>query len=163
MACYDIVNKDENTPEFNRRNFLKNTSLATLMAMVGGVELHGEDAPKATPAAGTILTEIPIGPTVKYGVIGLGGWGREVLKSLALLPNAPVVAICDNYHSSLRRAGEADAPKAEKFEDYKALLASKEVEAVVIATPTPAHPSNPPASSCLENCLAIAEGLLPPP
>jgi predicted dehydrogenase len=134
------VNKNENVPEFNRRNFLKNTSLATVMAMMGGVELRAEDAPKPAASNEPPLTKIPVGPTVKYGVIGLGARGREILKELALLPNAPVVAICDNYPASLRRAGDSDAPKAERFDDYQKLLASKEVQAVVIATPTPNHP-----------------------
>jgi predicted dehydrogenase len=133
------VNKDENLPEFNRRNFLKNTSLATVMALMGGVELRAGDASKPAVSTETLLTEIPIGPTVKYGVIGLGAWGREILQNLALLPNAPVAAICDNYPPSLNRAGKNDAPKAERFDDYQKLLASKEVQAVVIATPTPDH------------------------
>lgn len=132
------MNKNENGPEFNRRNFLKHTSLATVMAMMGGVELRAADAPSAASTE-TPLTKIPIGPTVKFGVIGLGARGREVLKDLALLPNAPITAICDDYPPSLRRAGTNDAPKAERFGDYKELLASKEVQAVVIATPTPAH------------------------
>jgi predicted dehydrogenase len=133
------VNKNENGPEFNRRNFLKNTSLATAMAMMGGVELRAGDAPKPAASAEPPLTKIPIGPTVKYGVIGLGAQGREILKNLALLPNAPVAAICDSYPPALRRAGDNDAPKAERFDDYQKLLASKEVQAVVIATPTPDH------------------------
>jgi predicted dehydrogenase len=133
------VNKNDNVPEVNRRSFLKNTSLATLMAMMGGVELRAEDAPKSTAPAEPALTPIPPAPKVNFGVIGLGSWGREILNRLALLPNAPVVAICDTYPSSLRRVGNADAPKAERFDDYQKLLASKNVDAVVIATPTPAH------------------------
>jgi predicted dehydrogenase len=133
------VNKNEYLPEFNRRIFLKNTSLATVMAMMGGVELRAGDAPRPAASSEAPLTKIPIGPTVKYGVIGLGARGREVLKDLALLPNAPVAAICDSYPSSLRRAGDNDAPKAKRFDDYQQLLASKEVQAVVIATPTPNH------------------------
>ncbi len=109
------------------------------MAMMGGVELRAGDASKPAASTELPLTKIPIGPTVKYGVIGLGARGREVLKDLALLPNAPVAAICDSYPSSLRRVGDNDAPKAERFDDYQRLLASKEVQAVVIATPTPDH------------------------
>jgi len=109
------------------------------MAMMGGVELCPAETNQASAGGEAPLTKIPIGPTVKYGVIGLGARGREVLKDLALLPNAPVTAICDNYAPSLRRAGNSDAPKAERFDDYQQLLASKEVQAVVIATPTPVH------------------------
>jgi len=132
------VNTNENLPEFNRRNFLKNTSLATVMAMMGGVELRAEDAPKPAASGEQPLTKRPVGPAVKFGVIGLGPWGREILNELALLPNAPVTAICDTRSGAFRRAGET-APKAEKFEDYQKVLASPEVEAVVIAAPTPEH------------------------
>lgn len=107
-----------------------------MMAMMGGVELSAQTA---APPAASGLTPIPVGPAVKYGVIGLGARGREVLRELALLPNAPVTAICDNYAPSLRRAGNQDAPKATRFDDYTKLLASPDVEAVVIATPTPSH------------------------
>ena len=73
------------------------------MAMMGGVELFALKMPPK-PAASNApqpLTKIPVGPTVKYGVIGLtrcDGAGR-FLKSLALLPNAPVTAICDKHRA----------------------------------------------------------------
>jgi predicted dehydrogenase len=132
------VNKNDNLPEFNRRSFLKNTSLATVMAMMGGVELRAEDAPKPATSGETPFTKIPPSPTVKCGVIGTGAWGREIVSELALLPNAPVVAICDKLAKAMGRAGKI-APKAEKFDDYQKLLASPEVQAVLIATPTPNH------------------------
>ena len=132
------MNNNDNLPESNRRSFLKNTSLATVMAMMGGVELRAEDPPKPAPSADQALTPIPPPPTVKCGVIGVGAWGREIVNELALLPKAPVVAICDKRSAAVRRAGEI-APKAEKFDDYQKLLASPDVEAVFIATPTPTH------------------------
>lgn len=100
---------------------------------MGGVELRAEAPSPSTDS--DALTVIPIGPTVKFGVIGQGPWGRTVLAELCKLPNAPVVAVCDKYPSALRRGGGL-APKAEPFDDYKKLLDSKDVEAVVIATPT---------------------------
>lgn len=129
---------NENLPELNRRTFLKNTSLASIMAMMGGVELRAEDAPKSASPAEPALTKMPIGPAVKYGVIGLGEWGREILNELAILPNAPVVALCDTHQSKFRRAAEI-APKATQTKDYKELLANPDVEAVIIATPTGTH------------------------
>ena len=122
--------------DYNRRDFLRGASMATMMAMMGGIEMSGkaEPATNAAPA----LTVIPVGPAVNYGVIGLGVWGRDIVTALGQLPNAPVVAVCDNYASSLRRGGEA-APKAERFDDYKKLLEKKEVQAVIVATPTHLH------------------------
>ncbi len=130
-------NKNEST-ESNRRDFLKNASLATMMAVVGGVELRAQDASKtaATPDAG--LTKIPPPPPINVGVIGLNEWGREILRTLALLPSAPVVAICDNYPGAFARAGK-EAPKAKRYDNYTKLLADPDVQAVVIATPTGTH------------------------
>ncbi len=121
--------------DFNRRDFLRGASLTTLMAMMGGVELRAEDASTNVEPA---LTIIPTGRPVKYGVIGLGPWAREIITQLGKLPNAPVVALCDTFPKALSRAAEA-APKAEKFDDYKKLLECKEVEAVIISTPTHNH------------------------
>ncbi len=119
-----------------------------MMAMMGGIELRAEDAAKPAANAGPALTERPAPPTVKFGVAGLGARGREVLGELPLLTYtkngqtfgyAPVTAICDSYPSALRRAATA-APGAEKYDDFDKLLADKNVDAVVIATPTPEHP-----------------------
>jgi predicted dehydrogenase len=133
------MNDIDPLPESNRRDFLRNTSLATLMALMGGVELRAQDASKAAPAAGAdALTPIPPPPDVNFGVIGLNEWGREILHQLSLMSYAPVVAICDNYSHALRKAG-SDAPKAKPYADYKELLADPNVQAVVIATPTGTH------------------------
>src|SRR5215470_15793580 len=79
------MNQKENL-EFNRRDFLKSGSVATLMSMLGGVEiLAAEEASKEPPITGK----------VKVALIGLGTWGREILGSLAQLPQADVAAICD--------------------------------------------------------------------
>jgi predicted dehydrogenase len=138
------MNNKNELPESNRRDFLKNASLATMMAMVGGVELRADDKAKSGDSE---LTKIPPAPPINIGVIGLGEWGREILIQLGKLnadptrekkDNAPVVAICDNYPAALRRAGK-EIPNAQKYDDYKALLADAKVQAVIIATPTGTH------------------------
>jgi len=108
------------------------------MAVIGGSESSAQSTAAQTNSTPPGYTPIPIGPTVKFGVIGLGERGRDIIKNLALLPNTPITAVCDTYAASVRRASN-EAPKAEKFDDYHALLASKEVDAVVVATPTHLH------------------------
>jgi len=132
------MNKKNELPESNRRDFLKNASLATMVAMVGGVELRADDTAKS---ADSELTKIPPHPPINVAVIGLGGRGREILSTLAKLDNehnTPVVAICDTFPHALRKAGD-DAPKAQKYDDYTKLLADPNVQAVLIATPTGTH------------------------
>jgi predicted dehydrogenase len=122
--------------DFNRRDFLKGASVATIMAMMGGVELRAQ-APAATNAE-PALTVIPVNPTVNFGIIGLGPWARDIIAELGKMPNAPVVALCDKFPKALTRAGDA-APKAQKYDDYKKLLENKDVQAVIVATPTHLH------------------------
>jgi predicted dehydrogenase len=117
--------------EFNRRDFLKSGSVATLMSVLGGVELlaaSGDEAAKEPPITGRI----------KVAVIGLGVWGREILSVLAQLQQAEVAAICDNYPAMVRRSASA-APGAAQTEDYKTILANEQIKAVIVATPTHLH------------------------
>ncbi len=141
------MNNKNELPESNRRDFLKNASLASVMAMMGGVELKADQTAKAAAGTGSELTKIQPPPAINLGVIGLNEWGREILKQIALLPSDPtnpklgahLVAICDNYPASLRRAGKEVAPTVQKYDDYTKLLADPKVEAVIIATPTGTH------------------------
>ncbi len=137
--------KHDELPGTNRRDFLKGGSVATLMTMLGGVELFAqnkEPAASESPAAG---------PKIKVGLIGLGSWGREILSTLTVQDRAEVAAICDNYPASLRRAANVlnpqpptdgpgkEAPKVAQTNDYQTILANKDIKAVVVATPTHLH------------------------
>lgn len=129
--------KNDSQSDFNRREFLRDSSLASLMVLMGGIPIHAaEEAPKAAADAPTTYKGEAI--PVNVGVIGCGVWAREILKTLALLPNGPVVAICDKYEPYLKRASSL-APKAEKYAEYQQLLANKDVQAVIVATPTHLH------------------------
>ncbi|MCD6050162.1 MAG: putative dehydrogenase [Verrucomicrobia bacterium] len=130
------MNPIEPQADLNRRSFLKGGSLASLMMMLGGVEITAQDA--ATKPAAAVKPAKKIGPPVKCGVIGVGAWGRDMIGHLSRLPNAPVTGVAETYGASLRRA-KSGAPNAAQFEDYRKLLESKDVEAVVIATPTHQH------------------------
>jgi predicted dehydrogenase len=117
---------------YNRRDFLKGGSLATVMAMLGGVELIAQtNEPASTPAAAPKAK-------IKVGVIGLGTRGREIINTLALQDQADIAAICDTYPAALKRIASA-APAATQTEDYKTILANKDIPAVIIATPTGTH------------------------
>lgn len=123
------MNKNE-TVELNRRDFI--SSFATMMTMLGGVELIS----RAPIVAADLDALVPF--QVKCGVIGLGNWGREVLATLSRLKTAQIVAVCDTYPASLKR-GTGAAPNAKGVEDYRRMLDDKDVQAVVIATPTHQH------------------------
>ena len=44
------------------------------------------------------------GPTIRLGVIGCGGRGRDHMRRLAAMPDVRIVAICDNWQPHLDRA-----------------------------------------------------------
>lgn len=126
------MNTDKKSLELNRRDFLGG-SFSSMMLLMGGVAIT-----RGQESAGNGAEERYVGPPVNIGVIGCGHWGRELLQTLALFSRANVAGICDTYPPYLRRAGRM-APKAEKFQDYKALLESDAIEAVFVATPTHLH------------------------
>jgi predicted dehydrogenase len=130
-------------PDFNRRDFLKGASFSSLMLLMGGIPLH---AAEPTPKDTNFSTD---SHPVNIGVIGCGLWGRVILQTLPLVANdshdgkpgtliTPTVAICDTFPKALNRAKDL-APNATAYDDYHKLLESKDVQAVIIATPTHLH------------------------
>ena len=123
---------DKLVPDSNRRDFLKGGSMATLMTMLGGIEL-------VAPAARAADIDKLIAFQVKLGVIGMGPWGRDnILHTLARIKEAQVVAVCDHYPASLKK-GAAAAPGAEAVDDYRKVLDNKDIQAVVVVTPSHQH------------------------
>src|SRR5260221_8216549 len=127
------MNEDGKEPlGYNRRDFLKSGSFATLMSMMGGVELLAQDS--SVPAA----DKKPAGGKVSIAVIGLGAWGRVILDALGRSSQAEGAAMCDTYGAFLRRSAKL-APRATQVADYKAILEDKEITAIAVATPTHNH------------------------
>ena len=76
---------------------------------------------------------------VRLGVIGTGNRGGDVMGVFQRESDVEVVALCDCYDQHLNAALEKTEGKAKTFTDYHALLASKDVDAVLIATPDHWH------------------------
>ena len=123
---------DQTNADFNRRDFIKGSSFAALMTMMGGVQLM---TPSATARE---ISTMAAKPKVKVGIIGLGPWGRDLLDQLGRLEQADIAAICDNYPAMVRRSA-SKAPGAEQVEDYQAIIANKDIKAVVVATGSNQH------------------------
>lgn len=117
----------------SRRNFVKTGVVAAGTAAVYHRNVHARI--------------LGANDRINLGFIGVGGRGRSLLRdfSLALQTHpAQIVAVCDTYRKRLGQAEqrliEAKQPKPEfSTLDYREVIARKDIDAVVIATPDHWH------------------------
>lgn len=113
---------------YDRRDFLKTTA-GTLALLLSRRGLSAAQTPAAEPVPG---------PPVHFGVVGLGAWGREIVAALGRIPSAQIACICDTYEPFLKRTASS-AKQADSVADWRRVLDSPKVDAIVIATPTAQH------------------------
>lgn len=121
----------------SRRRFLEQsaaTGVAVPLVVSSGV-LGGEGKP--TPSE-----------KIQVGLIGAGGMGRGNLANCAKYEDVVVTAIAEVWKDRLEAALKP-YPSAKGFRDYRELLAQKNVDAVIIATPPHWH-----ALQAIEACQA---------
>ncbi len=75
---------------------------------------------------------------IQLGLIGCGGRGTGVMGTFMNTNQVDVTAVCDVYGDRIDRA-QQKATKAQGFNDHRKLLAAKNVDAVLIATPDHWH------------------------
>jgi predicted dehydrogenase len=75
---------------------------------------------------------------VRVAVVGAGYWGINHVRSFARLPGCTLTTVCEVDEKCRRRAQEL-APGARLVNDYAAVLADPEIDAVVLATPAVQH------------------------
>jgi predicted dehydrogenase len=75
---------------------------------------------------------------VRVGVVGLGYWGKNLLRTFAALPSARVTGLCDALPGQLA-IHAAQHPGAAGTTDFDELLARDDVDAVALATPPSRH------------------------
>lgn len=109
----------------SRRNFLESSA-------VGGASLMLASSGKNIFAASA-------NERVNVGVIGVGGQGGGLTRNLATVPNARITAICDIFEPNLIKAVGLAGGAPKTFTDYRKLIESKDVDAVLIATPLHLH------------------------
>jgi len=85
-------------------------------------------------AIGGVLLDSPL----RIGVVGAGRQGRAIMGEIGKINDASVVAVCDvderRLNSGLRRSSGAKG-----YGTVSGLLASKTLDAIVVATPTHTH------------------------
>jgi predicted dehydrogenase len=75
---------------------------------------------------------------VKFGVIGYGYWGPNVVRNLEHLEGSEVVAVCDKSAASRKRIQKAH-PSVKVTADASDLVSSTEIDAIAVVTPVWTH------------------------
>ncbi|MGA8432467.1 MAG: Gfo/Idh/MocA family oxidoreductase [Candidatus Sulfotelmatobacter sp.] len=75
---------------------------------------------------------------VKFGVIGYGYWGPNVVRNLERLDEAKVVAVCDMSASARKKVAKA-YPDARVTDNAAELMTSPEIDAIAVVTPVWTH------------------------
>lgn len=75
---------------------------------------------------------------VRFGVIGYGYWGPNVVRNLDQLDQVDVLGVCDLDPSARQRAQKA-FPHLEGTSDPAALLTSPDIDAIAVVTPVWTH------------------------
>lgn len=83
----------------------------------------------------------------RIAVVGTGAWGLSHVRTFAAEPSAALTWICDREPAALARAARV-APQARATMDVDEVLAARDVDGVVIATPAMTHAEL--AVRCLE-------------
>jgi predicted dehydrogenase len=76
--------------------------------------------------------------TIKFGVIGYGYWGPNVVRNLQGITGAEVVSVCDKSSTSRKRV-HRNSPGIYVTADAVELISSPEIDAVAIITPVWTH------------------------
>ncbi|HZQ24480.1 MAG TPA: Gfo/Idh/MocA family oxidoreductase [Terriglobales bacterium] len=75
---------------------------------------------------------------VKFGVIGYGYWGPNVVRNLNQLEEAQVVTVCDKSPAARKRIHKA-YPQVQLTSDAAELMTSPDIDAIAVVTPVWTH------------------------
>jgi predicted dehydrogenase len=114
-----------------RRQFMQR-SLAGVAAAPAIVHVLGEEAAAYQPTSAN--------DKIQVGVIGVGARVQSgVLDAFTGVPGVEVVGVCDAYKGRVTRAQERLGAQAKDYGDWRAMLADKSIDAVLISTPDHWH------------------------
>ena len=105
--------------EISRRQWLQSTALATTIVPASALGRGGRPAPS---------------DRISLGIIGVNGMGQGNLANCAKYPDVEVTAVCDVSRDRREKVLARHKETARGYDDYRELLARKDVDAVIIAS-----------------------------
>lgn len=110
--------------KLSRRDFLEATTIGAAGLALG---------------SSNVASALGAGDRVNVAVIGAGGQGGSLIRNLATVPNSKITAVCDIFTPNLNGGVNLAGTQPRPLTDYRKVLDSKDVDAVVIATPLHMH------------------------
>jgi predicted dehydrogenase len=116
--------------EVSRRGFLRQAAVGTAGVaapyFVSATALGKGDKPAASER-------------IQVGLIGCGGMGEANFSACVGQPDVVATAVCDVWKTRREHAAAKFKVSAKPYHDYRELLARKDIDAVIIATPPHWH------------------------
>ncbi len=85
-----------------------------------------------------LQTPVSASDIVRFGVIGYGYWGPNVVRNLDQLDRSRVVAVSDKSSSALKRVAKS-YPHVTVSSDSAEIISSPEIDAIAVVTPVWTH------------------------
>ncbi len=118
---------------FSRRKFLQASAGAAGATLVANTLLLNAETQLATPLPGAASDR------VRFGIVGVGMEGSNLLTSAIQLPGVECGAACDLYDGRHELAREIAGKPIPTTRRYKELLDNKEIDAIIVAVPDHWH------------------------
>lgn len=118
--------------ELNRRSFLKVTGAASAGTLLAG-KIHALVSAEEPPAP------MAANDRIQIALIGAGGQGQYDTQTAIQVPGVKVVAVADCYDGRLAHCKEMWGEDVFTTRDYHEILARKDIDAVIVATPDHWH------------------------
>ncbi len=117
----------------DRRSFLKSAGAASAVTLAAG-KVHALIAAQVKPSR-----PIAANDHIQLALIGAGGQGQGDTSTAIQVPGVKLVAVADCYNGRLERSKEIWGRELFTTRDYNEILARKDIDAVLIATPDHWH------------------------
>ncbi|WP_254063803.1 Gfo/Idh/MocA family protein [Granulicella sp. S190] len=117
----------------NRRNFLKVAGTAAAESILGA-KMYALTAVQSEPTEAVSPND-----HIQIALIGAGIQGQGDTKTAIQVPGVKLVAVADCYDGRLQHSKELWGSDIFTTRDYKEILARKDIDAVIIATPDHWH------------------------
>jgi predicted dehydrogenase len=122
-----------NMPEINRRGFIKVAGVASAASLLSN-KIHALAAVQAEPAKPVAAND-----HIQFALIGAGIQGQGDTKFAVQVPGVKLMAVADCYDGRLAHSKELWGNDVFTTRNYTEILARKDIDAVIIATPDHWH------------------------